>query len=67
MFLNLYNVKLFNVISFCPRFPDAADVHVGTSPEIVTVAEGASAKMATLAVLAVGWTEGKTGLCATLM
>ena len=40
------------------------DVHVGMSSEMVTVAEGASVNMATSAVLAVRWTEQKTGLCA---
>ena len=40
------------------------NVHAGTSSETVTVAEGASANMATSAVSEVGWTEGKTGPCA---
>ena len=37
----------------------AAEVHVGTSLEMITVAEGVSANMATLAVSVVGWIEGK--------
>ena len=44
----------------------AAEVHVGTSLEMVTVAEGMSANMATLAVSVVGWMEGKTGPCAAV-
>ena len=36
------------------------DVHAGMSPDMVTVAEGASTNMATLAVSVVGWMEQKT-------
>ena len=42
----------------------AVDVHLGMSPEMVTVVEGASANMATSAASEVGWMEGKTGPCA---
>ena len=43
------------------------DVHLGTSPEMVMVAEGVSANIVTLAVSMVGQTEGKTGPCAASM
>ena len=40
------------------------DVPLGMSPEMLTVAEGASMNMATSVVSVVWWTEWKTGPCA---